>query len=101
MNELARKRIHDDYREILSSDAGMRVLGGIFRRCRLKTALPLEDFYQGRRSVAMQIANTIYEVNPYGVADCMTAYEEFMKEYPDDERRDDGNPYRFYDDDDE
>lgn len=88
MNELARKQIHDDYREILSSEAGMRVLGGIFYRGGLMKTSYLIDYQQGRRSLAMEIANTIYEVNPYGVADCLTAYEDFMKEHPDNGRPD-------------
>ncbi len=95
MNELARKQIQDDYREILSSDAGKRVLGGIFYGGRLTTTGCLSDYLQGERSLASRIANTVYEVNPYGVADCLTAYEEFMKEYPNDERRDNTEPYDY------
>ena len=30
MNELAVKQIHEDYMQVLSTDAGKRVLGGIF-----------------------------------------------------------------------
>ena len=93
MNELARKQIHEDYREILSSDAGKRVLGGIFCRGRLNGVGLMTDYLQGKRDLAVQIANTVYEVSPYGVADSMTAYEEFMKEYSDNERRDDAEPY--------
>ena len=93
MNELARKQIHEDYREILSSDAGKRVLGGIFYRGRINGVGLMTDYLQGKRDLAVQIANTVYEVSPYGVADCMTAYEEFVKEYSDNERRDDAEPY--------
>lgn len=94
MNDLARKKIHDDYREILSSEAGMRLLGGIFYGGRINRVGLSTDYLQGKRDLAMQIANTVYEVNPYGVADCMTAYEDFIKEYSDDERRDNAD---FYD----
>ena len=95
MNELAEKQIHDDYREILSSEAGMRVLGGILLLGRINGYEQMNDYQQGRRSIAVQIANTIYKVNPYGIADCMTAYEDFMKENADDERRDDTDPYEY------
>ena len=30
MDELAVKQIHEDYRQLLGTDAGKRVLGGIF-----------------------------------------------------------------------
>lgn len=95
MNEKMRKQIHEDYREILSSEAGKRVLGGIFHIGRLNGVGLCTDYSQGMRDLAVKIANTVYEVKPYGVADCMTAYEEFMKEYPDDERRDDTEPYEY------
>ena len=95
MNDLARKQIHDDYREVLSSEAGMRVLGGIFVRERLKGTRIFDAYTHGRRDVAVDIANTVYEVNPYGVADCLTAYEDFIKEHSDNERRDDTEPYEY------
>ena len=95
MNELAKKQIHDDYREVLSSEAGMRVLGGIFIRGRLTGTGCMNDYHQGRRDLTVEIANTVYEVNPYGVADCLTAYEEFIKEHSDNERRDDTEPYEY------
>ena len=93
MNESARKKIHEDYREVLSSEAGKRILGGIFYECRLTYPGMLNEFQQGRRSIAVQIENTIREVNPYGLADCLTAYEDFMKEYRDDERRDNADTF--------
>ena len=95
MNELAKQQIIADWREILSSEAGMRVLGGILILGRIHGYEQMNDYQQGRRSIAVQLANTIYKVNPYGVADCMTAYEDFMKEYVDDERRDDTEPYEY------
>ena len=95
MNKLAQEQIHKDYREILSSDAGMRVLGGIFVRERLRGTRIFDAYTHGRRDVAIDIANAVYEVTPYGVADCLTAYEEFIKEYSEDERRDDTEPYIY------
>ena len=85
MNELAVKQIHDDYRKILSTDAGKRVLGGIFVRGRINGTGLETDYSQGMRDLAVKIANTVYEASPYGVVECMLAYEKFMKEFADDE----------------
>ena len=86
MNELAVKQIHEDYRQVLGTDAGKRVLGGIFLRGgQPQFAGKLGDFQQGRRSVVIQIMNTVFEVNPYGVADCITAYNDFLEEYSKDD----------------
>lgn len=95
MNKLAQEQIHKDYREIISSEAGMRVLGGIFVRERLRGTRIFDAYTHGRRDAAVDIANAVYEVNPYGVADCLTAYEEFIKEHSEDERRDDTEPYPY------
>ena len=86
MNKRMKQQIHDDYREILTSEAGKRMLGGIFFMGRLNGVGLSTDYSQGMRDLTVRIANTIYEVNPYGVADCMKAYEEFMREYVDDGR---------------
>ena len=96
MNELAQKQIHEDYREILSSEAGMRVLGGIFVRGGLNRYMSgANDQQRGMHDLALSIALSVYEVNPYGVADCLTAYEDFIKEHSDNERRDDAEPYEY------
>ena len=95
MNEAAKRVIHDDYREILSRDAGMRILGGIFRLGGLQSTGQQTEYQQGRRDIALMVANTVFEVNPYGVADCITAYEDFVKEYADDERRTDDWDYDY------
>ena len=96
MNDLVKKRIHEDYREILSSEAGMRVLGGIFVRGGLMRYVGgMKDIQKGMHDLSLSIASTVLEVNPYGVADCLTAYEEFIKEHSDNERRDDTEPYNY------
>lgn len=96
MNELIRKRIYDDYREVLRTEAGMRVLGGIFQHGGLtKPVSTMSETTCGMHDLALAIANTVYEVNPYGVADCMTAYEEFIKECGNDERGDDAEFYGY------
>ena len=48
--------------------------------------------------MAAMVANTIREINPYGVAECIKAHDDFVKEYPEDERRDDTEPYSYSDD---
>ena len=84
MNAKIIKQIHDDYREILSSNAGKRVLGGIIcRGGQIHFAGKLGDFQQGRRSVVIQIMNTIHAVDPYGTAGCLKAYEDLLKECTD------------------
>ena len=97
MNELAVKQIHEDYMQVLSTDAGKRVLGGIFHRGRLNGVGLHTDYTQGMRDLAVKIANTVYEANPYGVIECMIAYEDFLKEHSEDERRDNTEPYDYSD----
>ena len=81
MNKSLKKQIRDDYKEILLSEAGKRVLGGIFFAGRITGCEMMTEFQQGRRSLAVQTANTINEINPYGVAECMKAYSEMMERY--------------------
>ena len=76
MNKLMAKQLHDDYGEILSTDAGKRVLGGIFFAAGLNNPL------------ALQIANTVREVNIYGAAECDKAFADFKKGFDDDGRAD-------------
>ena len=71
MNDLAVKQIHEDYRQLLSTDAGKRVLGGIFHRGRVRGVGFSTDYWQGRRDLAVEIANKVYEASPYGVIECM------------------------------
>ena len=93
MNELAVKQIHEDYMQVLSTDAGKRVLGGIFHRGRLNGVGLCTDYSQGMRDLAVKIANTVHEASPYGVIESMKAYEDFLKEHSEDERRDDTEPF--------
>lgn len=96
MTELTQKRIHDDYRELLKTEYGMRVLGGIFRCAGLsKPVSAMNEAVRGMHDLAQAIANTVYEVNPYGVADCLTAYDEFIKECGNDERGDNTEFYGY------
>ena len=87
MNELMKKQILADYKEVLSSEAGRRVLGGIFYDGRLNAVAGwpsnelIASYVAGKRDLAMDIANTLREVNPFGVATCEVAYQDFLKTY--------------------
>lgn len=81
MNELMRKQILKDYEEILNIDAGRRILGGIFYAARLNSPGPLNDYMQGRRDMALTIANTVREVSPHSLANCEISYKNFIKEF--------------------
>ena len=83
MNDRMTKQIHEDYREILSTDAGKRTFGGIFFAARMNDVNLMTDFIQGRRSMGQSIANTIREVDPCLLGECEKAYEEMIKELDD------------------
>ena len=95
LNELAKKQIYDDYKEVLSTDAGKRVVGGIFYRSGLNSPGVKSEYYQGVRDFALVIANTIREIDPHLIADCETAYKDFERRFDDDDRNrdDDGTDY--------
>ena len=89
MNNFMKKQILDDYTEILSKKAGLRIFGGIFFAARINGTGLMSEYYQGRRDLGVEIANTIREINPRMIADCEIAYREFIKENSTDERRSD------------
>ena len=92
MNKLMAKQLHDDYGEILSTDAGKRVLGGILFAAGLNNPVSvMDDFQRGRHDLALLIANTIREVNIYGVAECNKVFADFRKGFDDDGRADDSD----------
>lgn len=95
MNEAMIKQIQDDYREILSNEAGKRIFGGIFFAAGLTGTQELNAFYQGRRSVGIQIANTIRMLDPRLVGECEMAYVEMRRNYEDE--RDNGDDTGNYD----
>ena len=73
-----------DYREVLSTDAGRRVFGGIFHACGLNAVGFHADaasvaYAKGMHDAALRIANTIRELDPRGVGECETAYREFLE----------------------
>jgi len=82
-----KQQILADYKELLSSEAGRRVLGGIFYNAKLNMPLyavmnTADMGYQaGCRNLAIQIANTVREVDLLGVAQCEAAYQNLMDTY--------------------
>ena len=91
MNAGMKEQIHKDYREALTNEAMMRILGGIFYACGTLTPGLKNDYMQGIRDIGVSIMNTIREVNPYGVADCLTAYEDMRRSYENGEYNGDDN----------
>lgn len=89
MNKLKEKQIRDDFKKVLSSDAGLRVFGGIFYAARINDVQPMNEFFSGRRSMGQSIANTIRDIDPHIIAECELAYKEFQERNKDDDRRDD------------
>ena len=81
---LMKQQILLDYREVLSTDAGRRVFGGIFHACGLNAVGFQADaataaYMKGMHDAALRIANTIREINPHGVGECEAAYREFLE----------------------
>ena len=79
MNDLAKKQIQDDYKEILSKEAGKRIFGGIFYNSGLNSPGVKSEYYQGIRDLALVIANTLREIDPHLVAECEIAYTNFLR----------------------
>ena len=86
MNELMKQQILDDYREVLASEAGKRVFGGIFDLAGLNHVGTRNDYQQGYHSLAGAIANTIRQADPLGVARCEIAYAKFEEDFKDNGR---------------
>lgn len=97
MNKLMAKQIRNDYGEILQSEAGRRVLGGIFFAAGLNNPVSVKNEFQiGRHDLALQIANTVREVNIYGVAECEKAFADFKKGFEDDGKNNDSDTGEYY-----
>lgn len=84
MTEQTRHQILLDYRELLSTDAGRRVFGGIFHACGLNAVGFQADaataaYMKGMHDAALRIANTIRELDPCGVGECEAAYRKFLE----------------------
>ena len=95
MHELMKKQVEDDYKEVLSTDAGKRLLGGIFYAGGLNKMAKRTDFEQGIFTMALIIANTVRDADPLGVAKCEIAYKELKERFNDeDDGRHDNDTYR-------
>lgn len=81
MNELMKQQILDDYREVLASEAGKRIFGGIFELAGLNHVGTRNDYQQGYHSLAGAIASTIRLADPFGVAKCEIAYKIFEENF--------------------
>mgnify|MGYP006989061529 CR=1 FL=1 len=85
MNKLIKQQILADYKELLSSEAGKRTLGGIFYAAGLNEPggwVPEAAAYRaGRRGLGLMSANTLREANPFGVANCEVAYQNMIETY--------------------
>lgn len=91
---LMKQQILLDYREVLSTDAGRRVFGGIFHACGLNAVGFQADaataaYMKGLHDAALRIANTIREIDPHGVGECEAAYREFLERSKEDGDRED------------
>ena len=81
---LQQEAMKKDYLEVLSTEAGRRVFGGIFHKLGLNTPITNCDvetmiYRAGLRAAVQIIANTIREANPRAVAECEIAYEKYEK----------------------
>ncbi|MBQ9526714.1 MAG: hypothetical protein IJR68_03810 [Fretibacterium sp.] len=87
MNRLMKQQILADYKEVLSSEAGRRVLGGIFDAAHLNEPIgwPGDErtagYDAGRRDLALRVANTLREIDPLAPALCDVAWAEMKKTF--------------------
>lgn len=82
--DFVRQQTLSDYREVLSTDAGRRVFGGIFHACGLnavgiQTDAAIAAYMKGLHDAALRITNTIREFDPHGVGECEAAYRELLE----------------------
>lgn len=82
--DLMRQQVLMDYQEMLSTDAGRRVFGGIFHACGLNAVGFQQDaagaaYMKGMHDAALRVANTIREFDPRGVGECEAAYRELLE----------------------
>ena len=92
--DFVRQQMLMDYREVLSTDAGRRVFGGIFHACGLSAVGFQADaataaYMKGMHDAALRIANTIRELDPREIGKCEAAYREFLERSKEDGDRED------------
>ena len=92
--ELRKEAMKKDLVEVLSSDAGKRVFGGIFNVCRLYMSVFDKDpgytaYNAGFRAAGEVIANGIREIDQRLLGECEIAHREFEKRFAEIEQEDD------------
>ena len=92
--DFVRQQTLTDYREVLSTDAGRRVFGGIFHACGLnavgfQTDAATAAYMKGMHDAALRIANTIREFDSREIGECEAAYREFLERSKEDGDRED------------
>ena len=86
---LRRQQIQSDYAEVLSTEAGRRVFGGIFHLCGINRADCIESpvlaaYQQGFRAAGLMVANSIREIGHHQIGECEQAYKEFERRFQQD-----------------
>lgn len=79
MNATIKEQTLKDFQEILSTEAGQRIFGGIFFATYQNATGLLTDYQQGIRDAGLRIANTIREMNPYLITLCEVEYKKFIE----------------------
>ena len=82
--KLRKKQVLDDVSEVLSTEAGRRVFGGLFHACDLNSITLSESpaamaYQQGMRAAALIVANRIRQIDPRLVGECDLAWSEFLR----------------------
>ena len=77
-----KEAVTSDFKEVLSTTAGKRVIGGILRRSLFYEGtyaagqFDLSAYREGMRAVGLMTANTIREIDPRLIGECETEYEK-------------------------
>ncbi len=87
-----------DYKEVLSSDAGRRVLGSFFDACGMTRLGGAQDAYwagydKGLRDAGTMVANSIREIDPRLVGECELAFQKMKERSDADHGRDYSDEY--------
>lgn len=87
-----REAMANDLREVLSTEAGRRIVGGIFYICGKDAGcLNVDSFVatayrEGMRAVANAVANDLRAVDPRLIVECEMAYERFLEQYEEEKK---------------
>ena len=86
--KLRREALLQDYREVLSTEAGRRVLGALFFignifGAEFNSSSEGAAYMQGQRAAVMSVVNVLREIDPRLVGECEIAYREFERRFGD------------------